>query len=354
VGVQKSMPWSTVLDVAFVGSQSRHLNTQVNLNVPDYGVAYRPENQDPTLAPSTIPGATALPVDFLRPYQGFGDIIQIQPTAYSDYKSIQTSLKRRFSSGVSFGMNYVLGKAMGTSSTDFPAGNNTFNPSVIGMPRTDSKENQRKANYMPLSTDRRHSFSANFVWELPNASVNRLLAGVIHDWQVSGVYRGGSGAPYTVSYNIPGVSPYTMTGTQRNESARIVMVGDPGPGYSDDPYQQFNPAAFTTPKTNSVGLESGTNYLNYQPQYSLDLSVARFIRMGPNRRLELRIDAFNALNTFTITGVNNTLQVRSLTDPTPTNLTRDASGNLINPTGFGAVTAVAPARQVQLMARFYF
>jgi hypothetical protein len=184
--------------------------------------------------------------------------------------------------------------------------------------------------------------------------VNGLLAGVIHDWQLSGSYRASSGAPYTVSYNIPGISPYTLTGTQRNESARIVIVGDPGRGYSDDPYQQFNPAAFTTPKSGSIGLESGTSYVNYQPQYVLDLSVARFIPIGSNRRVEIRIDAFNAFNTVTITGVNNVLQVRSLADPAPTNLSRDTGGNLINPTGFGAVTSVAPARQIQLMARVHF
>ena len=293
-------------------------------------------------------------MDFLRPYRGFGDIIQITPTEYADYKSFQASVTRRFSRGVSFNVNYTLGKAMGTSSTDFPAGNNTYTPNVIGMPRTDSEANQRAANYMPLSTDRRHTLVSSFVWQLPNANVNPLLAGVIHDWQVSGSARASSGQPYTVTYNIPGISPYTITGTQRNESGRIVIVGDPGSGYSSDPYQQFNPAAFTTPKPASLGLESGTNYLSYQPLYVLDLSVARFVKMGPNRRLEVRIDAFNAFNTFTITGVNNILQVRSLTDSTPTNLSRDASGTLVNPTGFGAVTAVAPARQIQLMARFHF
>jgi len=344
-----------VLDLSFVGSQSRNLNTQVNLNAPAYGAAYLPENQDPTLAASAIPGATALSVDFLRPYRGFGDIIQIQPSAYADYKSLQTSVNRRFSNGFSLGVNYVLGKAMGTSSTDFPAGNNTYNPSVIGMPRTDSEANQRKANYMPLNTDRRHTLTANFVWQLPNAEVdNKVLAGVIHDWQISGVYRAGSGAPYTVTYNIPGISPYTITGTQRLESGRVVITGDPGSGHSDDPYQQFNPSAFTTPKPNSDGLESGTNYLHYQPVYALDLSIARFVRFGGSRRLEFRVDMFNAFNNFTITGVNNSLQVRSLADPTPTNLSRDAAGNLINANGFGAVTAVAPARQVQLMLRFHF
>ena len=354
VGVQKTLRGSMLIDLSFVGSQSRNLNTQVNLNAPAYGAAYSPENQDPTAAASTIPGATALPVDFLRPYRGFGDIIQITPTAYADYKSFQASLTRRFSRGVSFNVNYTLGKAMGTSSTDFPAGNNTYTPNVIGMPRTDSEANQRAANYMPLSTDRRHTLVSSFVWQLPNANVNRLLAGVIHDWQVSGSARASSGQPYTVTYNIPSISPYTITGTQRNESGRINIVGDPGSGYSNDPYQQVNPAAFTTPKPSSLGLESGTNYLNYQPQYVLDLSVARFISMGPNRRLEFRIDAFNAFNTFTIIGVNNILQVRSLTDPTPTNLSRDNSGALVNATGFGTVSAVAPARQIQLMARFHF
>ena len=355
VGVQTSLPWRVVLDMSFVGSQSRNLNTQVNLNAPAYGAAYLPENQDPTAAASTIPGATALSVDFLRPYRGFGDIIQIQPSAYADYKSIQTSVNRRFSNGISFGANYVLGKAMGTSSTDFPAGNNTYNPQVIGMPRTDSEANQRKANYMPLNTDRRHTLTANFVWQLPNAEVgNRVLGAVIHDWQISGVYRVSSGAPYTVTYNIPGISPYTITGTQRLESGRVVIVGDPGSGHSDDPYQQFDPSAFTTPKPNSDGLESGTNYLTYQPSSTLDLSIARFVRFGGNRRLELRVDMFNAFNAFIITGVNTTLQVRSLADPTPTNLARDAAGNLVNANGFGAVTAVAAARQVQLMMRFHF
>ena len=167
--MQTALPWKMVLDLSFVGSQSRNLNTQVNLNAPAYGAAYLPENQDPTAAASAIPGATALSVDFLRPYRGFGDIIQIQPTAYADYKSLQASVNRRFSNGVSFGINYVLGKAMGTSSTDFPAGNNTYNPSVIGMPRTDSEANQRRRNYMPLNTDRRHTL----VGELRLAAAER-------------------------------------------------------------------------------------------------------------------------------------------------------------------------------------
>jgi hypothetical protein len=364
VGIQRQLPWASAIDISYVGSKSRNLNTQVNLNAPAYGVAYLPQNQDPTVgacptangcaAVSSVPGANALPVDFLRPYRGFGDIIQIQPTAYADYNSLQTSWNRRFVNGLSFGVNYVLGKAMGTSSTDFPAGNNTYNPVVIGMPRTDSAENQRKANYMPLSTDRRHTLVANFVWALPKSAHGGATGAMLNGWQLSGVYTAGSGAPFTATYSIPGISAYTLTGTTRIESARVVITGDPGSGHSSDPYKQFNPAAFTTPSVGSIGLESGTNNLTQAPMNILNLSISRMISLAQGRRLELRVDAFNALNTVNFTTVNTTLTVRSLTDPTPTNLAEDANGKVVNPTGFGAVTNVAAARQVQLLVRLSF
>lgn len=76
--------------------------------------------------------------------------------------------------------------------------------------------------------------------------------------------------------------------------------------------------------------------------------------MGGGRRLELRLDAFNALNTTQFTAINSVLTVRSYADPTPTNLATDASGNVVNRSGFGAVTAQRPPREIQLLARFQF
>lgn len=96
------------------------------------------------------------------------------------------------------------------------------------------------------------------------------------------------------------------------------------------------------------------NYLTQAPVNILNLSISRSISLAQGRRLELRVDAFNALNTVNFTTVNSTLIVRSLADPTPTNLAEDANGNVINPQGFGSVSNVAPARQVQLLVRFSF
>src|SRR5262249_32331787 len=65
-GVQMALPWATTFDVSYVGNRGVNRlgafqgGTTVNLNAADFGAAYLPRNQDPTLAgSSTVPGATA-------------------------------------------------------------------------------------------------------------------------------------------------------------------------------------------------------------------------------------------------------------------------------------------------------
>ena len=63
---------------------------------------------------------------------------------------------------------------------------------------------------------------------------------------------------------------------------------------------------------------------------------------------------FNFLNTVQYTTVNSTVNFRSLTDPTITNLPYDASGNLVQRNGFGTISGVAAPRTLQLMTRVTF
>ena len=352
IGIQMQLPWRSMVDVSYVGTRSRNQHTQKNINAPDYGAAFLAANQDTTLSASTIPGATALPVDFLRPYQGYGNIFMVDTSSYSDYNSLQMSYNRRFQGGVLFSVNYTLSKAMGLSSVDLPAGNNNPNPNVVGMPRNDQFQDQ--ANYAPLDYDRRHNFLAQFVWQLPRATEQKMLGIIANDWQVSGVYRLMSGVPYTPTFTIQGLSAYGLTGTQGLEGARLVITCDPGSGHSDNPYQQFNVNCFKAPGVGSNGLESGKNFLVGPLQNNLDLSISKFIKFGGNRRLELRLDMFNALNKTQFLTVNSNLVLKSYADPTPTNMAYDSAGNLVNASGFGTVASQRPAREVQLLVRFQF
>ncbi len=66
-GVQVALRWAVLADVSYVGQHSFNTFQGVNLNAIDFGTAFRPEYQDPTLAPSATPGATALQTNLLRP-----------------------------------------------------------------------------------------------------------------------------------------------------------------------------------------------------------------------------------------------------------------------------------------------
>ena len=99
-----------------------------------------------------------------------------------------------------------------------------------------------------------------------------------------------------------------------------------------------------------MGLESGNGYLFGCFPSVLDLSIARNIRLGGSRTLQLRVDMFNAPNAAGITGRNTHLQLSSPADPvTPLNLPFDANGNVLpnrvqpNQAGFGAVNELSGA-----------
>ena len=178
------------------------------------------------------------------------------------------------------------------------------------------------------------------------------LGFLTNDWQFSGNYRWMSGAPYSVGlHRSPGIGATNLTGLRPGRRASS-STGDTGSGYSGDPYKQFNTAAFTAPETGSNGLESPRVYMNSPPINNLDLSLSKSIPLGGKRRFEIRLDAFNALNTVQYSGINTTANFASLTDRTITNLPYDANGKLVNKNGFGTISGVRPPRQMQLMTRF--
>jgi hypothetical protein len=341
------LPKNFTLDVSYVGSKSDNLLQYRNLNAINYGMGYQAQYQDPTRGTgcsgcsglSTLPGGNALGSEFLRPDRGYADIRLWEFAAYSDYKSVQTTITRRFTKGLMFSGYYAYSQAKGTLGGDWD------------YARIDGKD--REANYGPLSFDRPHSFVVNFVYQTPPVTQN-ALRWVTNDWQISGNYRWYSGTPASAGFSIPGIGNINLTGSY-TEGARIALTGqDPGKGYSSDPYNQFNVAAFAMPQPGSIGLESPRYVFRNPPTNVLDISVAKSFPLGGRRRFEVRLDAFNALNHTQFSGVNRTINFTSLTDPTITNLPYNSSGQLTNLNGVGTINGVRPPRQLQLMGRFSF
>jgi hypothetical protein len=335
VGIQTKLPLEFVLDTAYVGSLSRHLQAQINLNAIPYGALFRPENVGITDA------------NFIRPFMGFSDITYFKADATANYNSLQVSLNRRMASSLFFGLAYTWSKALTTAS-----GDGDF---------TRIDEFNRKANYALASFHRAHNLAVNWVYDIPTPfRDNRALRLALGGWQLSGIYQYMTGAPDTIGFSIPGVGNQNLTGSF-TEGARIRLVGDPTTGFERDEYHNINPAAFLPPTAGSLanplaqlGMEAPNRYFILPGINNWTLSLQKAFRFTEGTSLQLRADAFNAFNHTQFSDYGRTANFASLTNPAITNLPRVENGRWVNPTGFGAVTAVRDPRIIQLMARFQF
>jgi hypothetical protein len=329
----------------------------MNLNAVDIGAAYLPQNQDPTLAPSTVPGANAYTTNLLRPYRGLGNVEQNTTEFYDTYHSMQMSLTRRFRNGFSFGANYTLGLSF--------TGNTGLVKRLQHSPDGSFSLRADQAEYEELNKNldlRPHTLKVNGIWATPRApeTLGKIAGYILNDWQLAGVLTAGSGAAYDLSYNYQNNGgSVNLTGSP-DYGARIVYVGDPGNGCSNDQYRQFNTAAVTGPTYGSVGLESGRNIMRACPNKIVDLALSRDIRINGSQGVEFRLDIFNAFNTVVITNRQNEIQYVS-----PTNLTLRNSQTLpdgsIDPArltprtaGFGAATGAMDMRTMQVQIRYRF
>jgi hypothetical protein len=352
VGVQQKLWYDLILDAAYVGSESTDLLRRYQMNAVPLGAKYLPQNQDPTRAPSTTPGATALPDDFLRPFKGYGNIQMWDYSSRGNYHALQLGVNRRYDRGVMFSVFYVRSRVLTLEhNNDFAQGGA---PACQCGPPNFTPEQVKALDWSYAPYNRPHNFVTNFVYQVPTVASGALGA-LANDWQISGIYRWSSGVPYAINYSIPGITATNLTGNNGAPSARIVVNGDPGVGSSGDPYRQIaNPNVFAPPRTGSSGTESDRFFLHGPAINNLDLSFSKRVRIKGTAAAEIRFDLFNALNHTQWAGVNNTINFASLTDPTITNLPYDSSGRLVNQNGFGTINGVRPPRTLQLVTRFTF
>jgi hypothetical protein len=369
-GAQMALPWASSLDVSYVGNHGYNRmgglqgGNTMNLNAVDIGAAFRPENQDPTLGTSATPGANSLPDNALRAFKGISGINQNTTEFWDTYHSIQTAFQRRFQNGFSFGANYTLGLSL-EGNTGLVQRLQHATDGTISY-RADQAEYEELNKRLP--TFQRHVFKGNAVWDMPDlatsgaSAAKKTVGYIVNDWQISGVLTANSGGRYDLGYS------YQNNGANKNITgspdygARVFYVGDAGAGCSDNQYAQFNWQAIAAPTytNNRVGLESGRGLLVGCPDKTVDLSLARTIRLGGSRQLQFRLDAFNAFNVAVINARNTTLTLNNPIDQVPQNAQFNPDGSIVSTrltprnAGFGAATGAQNMRNFQAMIRFQF
>ncbi len=376
LSVQRELFKDTVIDVAYVGNQSRHLPRRLNLNALSNGTTFTAAAQDRTryangVIPTTEPGLPAahaaaslgfsgqfaLAADFLRPYQGYSDIIYNSFDANSTYHSLQISLQRRFASNFTMGIAYTLSKVMTTSSDDGTLTHAT---------------DPRGYEYSLANFDRTHYFVANYVWNLPRGSKllgeNPLTRAVFDNWTISGISSIGSGNPAELGLTIAGqdagnriLGAYSA-GNLSGQQPRLLVNGSP-----QNAPNEINLAAFAVPGINDKG-PYPRNYLRNPSFNTHDLSILKNIPVAREGRsfLQLRLEMFNFLNLTQFAGVNRTVNITnaagqtggaifgSYTGLTITNNIRPAGNTSISGTYFGEYSSARDPRIIQLAVKLVF
>lgn len=308
MGVQQQFGRGMIVDVSYVGSLCRHCLWQRNLNPVPLGATHtdkHPENIDPTTK-------KAYANAFLRPIPAYGDINAYEFASTSNYNSLQVSFNRRFARGLQIGGSYTFSKALGTAKGDTAKVSPFFSP--------------RNYNYGPLDFDRTHVASIRYNWTLPRPGKrlnSRALKVVADNWQISGVTRINSGAPFTPGYNL--VSGTDISGSA-SEKARIVVT-DP----TADPVNRFGAPQRGTMGNAGVGILRGPGFANW------DISMYRSINIAERKTLQLRFETYNTFNHTQFSAISQTARF-------------DTTGAQIDPL-FLEPTSARNARRIQLALR---
>jgi hypothetical protein len=374
--LERQLPYSMSVDVAYVGNRSDGQWSDINQNASTVlGPACAVDPDDPsdiTCPNFSNNGVSGL--NSLRPYvsrldengtrvatinpatgEPFPNPLNIQTfNAYTGfnkvrYNSLQVSMRRPFRQGLQLTGAYTLAKQK------------NFNRSYT-IPEFSDR------NWRPGG--RTHVFSSSFVYLLPwqtGRGSGGILKAIVNDWQVNGIFQVYSGSRFTVTgdndeINSQGVA---QTADLVGPVVKLGHIGDPpqpGPdgafGTSDDvngcllcdnPGPYFDPYAWAQP----TGRRLGTTTLNQftgPGATNLDMSVFRAVPLGGNRRLEIRVEANNVLNSVKYDNPNGGVNFDTFrTNP-------DGSRTIDNP-DFLVVDGFANnyiSRQVRIGLRFSY
>ncbi len=348
-GIQHDLGFSTILDIAYVGTWGRHLEVTPNINSVPYLSQFLPQNLDPTASPAqflngSVTQTPAKNDNFFRPsFMGYANVDVRQYTGTSNYNALQTSVNRRFTKNLQFGVSYTWSKTMSFSDTAA-----TGTAGAIAL-----YQNPRWWNYGLSNIDRTHNLVFHWLYKLPNASRlwdNPVLKAVADNWEWSGISEFVSGTPQSYLYGSGNAKFSISTGalnlTGGGDGARILVFGDPLAPGSRSTFQYLNPNAFALPPVGVIpspsmpGITRSVIYRGPGTQ-NWDTALAKNIHITERVGFQLRGEAYNVFNHANFTALNNVISFNPATGVRVDN-------------GFGKFTDNRGPRILQLVGKITF
>jgi hypothetical protein len=267
----------------------------------------------------------------------------------STYHALQATLRKQFSHGVQFDLNYTYSRSLDITSAASRVGFAVYGYQNIGLVGT------RLANAFsprlaraPSDFDLTHQLNLDWVADLPfgkgraiATNASGVLDAFIGNWQLSGIARWTSGFPFSVDggqrwptdWFLTAVTQMTTrpkTGTFKGNGT-VNVFADPASAQQD----------FTLPLPGQVG---SRNILRGDGYAGLDMSLAKSWKMPYNEAhsVQFRWEVFNVpnLTRFNAQGIGSSSLLTSLTQ---------------QPNSFGAYTSLlTQPRVMQFALRYEF
>lgn len=272
--IQQQLPKDLVFKIGYVGNLGRRLDNSYNFNQPDPG-----------------PGAPAPRRPLFRIAPNVINVDYNVSDGRSSYHSLQTTLERRFASGIGFLTAYTWSHSIDNVPNQFGGADNGPIPQDIRF---------RNADRGTSGFDTTHRLVHSMNYELPfgkgrrfdpgNAVLNQIVGG----WDTNLIFTGQSGLPFTpvlanAVANASGSRPDRFkSGTLENrDRARWfdTSLGAPGSG-----------AAWGTPAVFTYG-NGGRNILRGPGRVNFDYSLFKNFQIREQFRLQFRTEIFNLFNT---------------------------------------------------------
>ena len=303
-GVDYAIAPNTMLSLGYLFAKGDHLQrtADINLGAP---------------TPATITDSLGNVIPYLkypavRPNAAFNQVFQFQSNAHSNYNGLTVQVNKRFSHHFQFQTAYTWSHAIDDApdaTAVVPGADDAkmvYSPLLPFLDRADSVN------------DIRHRSVTNWVWNLDYMKTDNAIArALVNGWELSGIFTAQSGSPYTGL--ITGANPdLNQDGNRATER----------PGNTRR--NTFRTPAFV----------------------SLDPRLTKGFKFTESTNLQLFAEAFNILNRFNPTLINNSQYVLTGGVLTPNNSPTSTSAF-----GLPRSNIASPlngARIVQLGARFTF
>jgi len=281
LSLQREVVKNTVLELAYLGSESHHLQYAYEMN--------------PTIISSGLfSGGAFSQAKRINPL--YASLTAYQWGANSDYNALQVTLKHRSASGLQYQAFYTYAKSMDEKSSI--AGGDTRQEVTTILDSTNLARDRGLSAF-----DARQNFVFTATYPFAFHFHNKVVGAILDGWTINGIGTFRTGEPFTARVNSnqsqngdrwspdrpilnPGFSPNPTSGVSKGCAA--LAAGTP----LGTPDHWYDPCAFSKPAKGTYG-NLGRNTLTGPELFNTDAPLAKTFKPSERLSVQFRAEVFN-------------------------------------------------------------